>query len=205
MVIKIYFGDKPVFLCNELDAELNALQHQPETILLDEVSVRSIHTLIHEIQKPQFQQGIFIGKDMDALKRLFFHHFTNVTAAGGVVENERGEILLIFRKEKWDLPKGKQDPDESLEQCAVREVEEETGLRSVRLAEPITVTYHTYEEHGKSILKDSHWYKMYVEGPQNLIPQTEEDIHEIRWIKPSERARYAAESYPSIRDVLNAL
>lgn len=205
MIIKIYFGDKPVYLCTELDATLNALMHQPETILLDEVSAPSIHTLLHEIVKPQFHQGILIGKDLQTLKKLFFRHFTIVTAAGGVVENEHGEILLIFRKGKWDLPKGKQDPGESLEACAVREVEEETGLRSVRLAEPITVTYHTYEEHGKQILKDSHWYKMYVNGTQELIPQTEEDIHEIRWVEQSGLARYAEESYPSIRDVLNVL
>lgn len=205
MYIKIFFGNKPVYLCNATDAELNELLHHPETLLMEEVSAASVHTMLHEIVQPNFQTGIMIHPDLEALKKMFFRSFTKVTAAGGVVENEHQEILLIFRKGKWDLPKGKLDPSETIEACAVREVMEETGLKEVQLGNALMVTYHTYEEYGKKILKDSHWYKMFANGSQPLTPQTEEDIQEIRWVAPQDLKRYAAEAFPSVNDVLRHL
>ncbi len=122
--------------------------------------------------------------------------------AGGLVENEKGEYLLIHRRGKWDLPKGKLDKGETIEQCAVREVEEETGLQKPELKKPLTITYHTYDEFGKHILKDSHWYKMKVKGPQSIKPQTEEDIHDIKWVKKKDLSTYMQNTFPSIKDVL---
>src|SRR5215218_6550882 len=105
-----------------------------------------------------------------------------IIAAGGIVENENGEILFQFRRGVWDLPKGKLDDGESLEECAVREVEEETGLKKVELEEFLLATYHTYHENGKQVLKESHWYKMRADGRQELTPQTSEDISEVKWV-----------------------
>ena len=116
----------------------------------------------------------------------------------------KDEILMIFRRGKWDLPKGKLDTGETLEDCAIREVEEETGLRNIKLLSPLIITYHTYHEGSKFILKESHWYKMKVTGEQKLIPQTEEDIHEIKWVKKSDLKPYMKNSYPSVVDVLEA-
>src|SRR5215510_275068 len=98
-----------------------------------------------------------------------------IIAAGGLVVNDRDELLMIFRRGKWDLPKGKLDKGESLKDCAIREVEEETGLKNITLGPPLIITYHTYHEGARFILKESHWYKMSVSGQQNLVPQTEED------------------------------
>ena len=115
-------------------------------------------------------------------KKDFFKKFTLIQAAGGLIRNEKDEILLIFRRGKWDLPKGKLDTGETLEECAVREVEEETGLKKIKLISPLIITYHTYHEGARFVLKESHWYSMTVRGKQTLIPQTEEDIHEIKWV-----------------------
>ena len=109
---------------------------------------------------------------------------------------------MIFRKGMWDLPKGKSDPGEKLEDCALREVEEETGLQNIELLSPCIITWHTYHEGSKFILKESHWYKMKVRSDQPLIPQTEEDIHEIKWIKKTALKEYLNKSFPSIADVL---
>jgi 8-oxo-dGTP pyrophosphatase MutT (NUDIX family) len=128
--------------------------------------------------------------------------FQIIRAAGGLVFNDKGEALFIFRRGKWDLPKGKLDEGESLEQCAVREVQEETGLKNVVLKEFIITTYHTYEEEGKQVLKESHWYRMEVKGKQELIPQTEEDITDIRWVKKEGWTGLMENSFPLIKKVL---
>ena len=116
--------------------------------------------------------------------------------------NEKKEILLIFRRGKWDLPKGKLDKGETLEGCAVREVEEETGLTKVKLIAPLTISYHTYHEGTKFILKESHWYNMKTKSDQPLTPQTEEDIHEIKWIRNEDIKQFIKNTFPSIVDVL---
>jgi ADP-ribose pyrophosphatase YjhB (NUDIX family) len=122
----------------------------------------------------------------------------NITAAGGIVQNDQGQILLIFRRGKWDLPKGKLDDGESIEECAVREVEEETGLKNVQLGELIDITTHVYTEKAKDIVKQTHWFAMKVDGEQQLVPQTEEDIMEIKWVKENELSGYLSNTYPNI-------
>lgn len=126
-----------------------------------------------------------------------------ILAAGGVVENEKGELLLIYRKKHWDLPKGKLDEGESIEECAVREVEEETGLRNVLLGELIDTTIHHYEENGEQITKKTAWYKMKGSSMDKLTPQTEEQIEAIKWVKPDELQPYTENTYPNIIQVLN--
>ena len=155
------------------------------------------------MQLEKVHAGVFFHPDLEALKKAFLKKFTVVIAAGGVVRNETNDILLIFRRGKWDLPKGKLDKGEKLEDCAVREVEEETGLRKVKLEEPLIITYHTYHEGSRFILKESHWYTMLVNGEQKLVPQLEEDIHEIVWASNEQIDDYIPKSFPSIADVLN--
>ncbi|MBK5269452.1 MAG: NUDIX domain-containing protein, partial [Bacteroidia bacterium] len=111
---------------------------------------------------------------------------------------------FIFRRGKWDFPKGKLDNGETLEDCAIREVQEETGLNKIKLIAPLAVTYHTYHEGTKFILKESHWYTMKVKGEQALTPQTEEDILDIKWVKANNMDQYRKDSFPSIEDVINA-
>ncbi len=154
--------------------------------------------------KSEFHAGILFDKDFKKLKNTFFKHFTKINAAGGVVTNAADEILMIFRRGKWDLPKGKLDKDETLEQCAVREVKEETGLTGIELGEKIITTYHTYTEFGKHILKESHWYKM-LTTKQKLTPQAEEGITDIRWIKQSELKKYTSNTYQTILEILSQL
>jgi 8-oxo-dGTP pyrophosphatase MutT (NUDIX family) len=156
------------------------------------------------MQQANVHAGVFLHSNLEELKKAFFKKFMFVQAAGGLVYNETKEMLLIFRRGKWDLPKGKLDKGEKLEHCAVREVEEETGLTSVQLDKPLLVTYHTYHEGSKFILKESHWYTMRVNGDQKLVPQTEEDIHEIRWVKAVELKPYIQNAFPSVVDVLEA-
>jgi 8-oxo-dGTP pyrophosphatase MutT (NUDIX family) len=205
MYIKIYFGDKPVFLCDALDKELNELLHHEDTVFIDEVSNPAIKSLLHEIKKDNFHAGVLLNEDLEKLRKAFFKHFILIQAAGGLVLNEKKEVLMIFRRGKWDLPKGKLDPGEDLETCAVREVEEETGIGNITLQEKIGCTYHTYDEFGKHILKETHWYKMSSSSNQALVPQTEEDIQQLEWGGTKEMQKYLDNTYPSVAEILGHL
>jgi len=204
MFIKIYFGDKPLFLCDLIDKTIEPFVHHDDAVFIDELDTHTIKTIIHEMQQPQVKAGVFLHQDLEALKKAVFKKFIVILAAGGLVVNSADEALLIFRRGKWDLPKGKLDKGEKLEDCAVREVEEETGLRNVELLAPLIITYHTYHEGSKFLLKESHWYSMKVSGEQKLIPQTEEDIHEIRWVPGTGLESYINNTHPSVIDVLEA-
>jgi 8-oxo-dGTP pyrophosphatase MutT (NUDIX family) len=200
--ITIYFGDKPVFLCDEITPEIEEYRHHPDAVFIDELSTAAINSLLHEIKKTQFHAGIISGENFNKLKADFFKHFHLIKAAGGVVKNENEEILLMFRRGKWDLPKGKLDDGETLEECAKREVEEETGLKKLEIIKAITITYHTYVQFGKHNLKETHWYAMQTKGNEKLIPQTEEDITELAWVKKEDLQEYLSNSFPAIAEVL---
>jgi 8-oxo-dGTP pyrophosphatase MutT (NUDIX family) len=202
MFIKVYFNDKPLFLCNNVDKMIEPFIHHDDAVFIDELDAHTIKTIIHEMQLPKVHAGVFFHPDLEELRKAFFKKFTVIQAAGGLVTNEKKEILMIFRRGKWDLPKGKLDAGEKLEDCALREVEEETGLKKVKLISPLSITYHTYHEGSRFILKESHWYSMKVAGEQKLIPQTEEDIHEIKWVKNVDLENYMKNSFPSVADVL---
>lgn len=202
MYIKIYFGDKPLFLCDAVDETIQPFIHHDDAIFIDELDTHTIKTMIHEMEQASVHAGVFYHTSLEELKKAFFKKFTLIQAAGGLVQNEKKEVLMIFRRGKWDLPKGKLDKGESLEDCAVREVEEETGLQNVQLVSPLTITWHTYHEGARFMLKESHWYNMKVKGEQKLVPQTSEDIHEIKWVTAKAAEKLFPESYPSVTDVI---
>ncbi|MFQ3326361.1 MAG: 8-oxo-dGTP pyrophosphatase MutT (NUDIX family) [Salibacteraceae bacterium] len=112
-------------------------------------------------------------------------HFKLIEAAGGIVENERGDLLVIYRNGKWDLPKGKLEKSEKIKQCAIREVEEETAVSVSTCSEAsFEITYHVYYHKNSFVLKPTFWYKMTSKtNLQNLSPQTEEGIDKVEWIR----------------------
>lgn len=134
----------------------------------------------------------------------FKKNFHLIKAAGGTVIDDKERILLIFRKGKWDLPKGKLEDNEPLELCAEREIKEETGLNELELKKTLLITYHTYSEKGKSILKETHWFLFAAPGNQEVQPQTEEDISIVEWVEKNRLGEYLKNSYQLIRDVLSA-
>jgi 8-oxo-dGTP pyrophosphatase MutT (NUDIX family) len=205
MFIKIYFDSKPLFLCDKIDTTIDPYVHHDDTVFIDELNAHTIKTMIYEMSLPKVHAGVFIHDDLPALQKAFFKKFVVIQAGGGLVRNEDNEILLIFRRGMWDLPKGKLDKGETLEQCAVREVQEETGLKNVKLTAPLAITWHTYHEGTKFILKESHWYSMKIAGKQTLVPQAEEDIHEVKWVAPEDLKPYIDKSFASVADVLRSI
>ena len=149
MYVKIYFSDKPLFLCDNVDETIEPYIHHDDAVFIDELNTHTIKSMIHEMQEPEVHAGVFFNADLNELKKAFWKKFTIIKAAGGLVQNENNKLLMIFRRGKWDLPKGKLDDGETLEQCAVREVEEETGLTKIKLLTPLLTTFHTYHEGSK--------------------------------------------------------
>ena len=127
-----------------------------------------------------------------------------IIAAGGLVFNDKNELLMIFRRGKWDLPKGKLDEGEDIEECAVREVKEETGLENVSIENFTGLTFHEYfDTHlNEDVRKETHWYKMKAKGMQALIPQTEEDIEIIEWVDAKHIPGKLENSYANIVEII---
>ena len=128
-----------------------------------------------------------------------------IEAAGGLVFNKDGDILMIFRNGKWDLPKGKLEIGESVEECAIREVEEECGISGLIIENKIKDTYHTYVLERENILKKIYWYKMRTNFDGELVPQIEEGITKVSWVEKDQISEKLTNSYGNISDVLNRI
>ena len=204
MIIKIYFDDKPLFLCDNVDATLQPYVHHDDAVFIDELNLHTVKSMIHEMQDSSVHAGVFFHKDLNQLKDAFFKKFTLIKAAGGFVLNENKEVLMMFRRGKWDLPKGKMDKKESFEDCAIRETEEETGLKKIKLICPLITTYHTYHEGSKYVLKETRWFTMEASSDQKLLPQASEQITKLEWVGKNDLKKYLQNSFPLINDVLEA-
>ncbi|MBL7951735.1 MAG: NUDIX domain-containing protein [Flavobacteriales bacterium] len=144
-----------------------------------------------------------IGDGFDAWQ-AFQDDNVFVLAAGGLVRDEVGRLLAIKRLGKWDLPKGKVEKGEGVDTGAVREVQEECGLRAVVLIKPVISTWHTYERKGKQHLKRTEWFLMRASSEEELTAQSEEDIEEVRWLDEAGVRMMEADTYPSLIPVLKA-
>ena len=139
--------------------------------------------------------------DYKGLKRDFKSLYEDVPAGGGLVLNEKDQILFIFRRGFWDLPKGKMEGKESIKECAVREVMEETGVGELELVKKICTTNHQFKRNGIRKIKKSYWYLMRTKSVK-LIPQTEEDITKAKWMSLEKFMSKERPVYKSIMDVL---
>jgi len=127
-----------------------------------------------------------------------------IIAAGGLVTNLKDEILWIFRRGFWDLPKGKLDTGETIQTCAIREVSEETGLSEIYLHNMICFTNHTYFDNflNEEVTKRTYWFHMSIKSIQVGIPQKSEDIEKLEWASIENAAPFLAKTYPTIQEVI---
>jgi ADP-ribose pyrophosphatase len=134
--------------------------------------------------------------------KFFNFHFMLIAAAGGFIVNEKGEILLIYRFGKWDLPKGKAEKGEIPSETAIREVQEECGIHNLTIGSTLGETYHTYKMHGIPAIKKTVWFLMQFSGNEVPTPQLEEDIQEVRWVSPADIDQYLANTYDSLVEII---
>ncbi|MEN9611494.1 MAG: hypothetical protein RLZZ628_2308 [Bacteroidota bacterium] len=178
---KIFINNTPLYLM-ETHAVSTEWKNQPKSIVMPYIDRKSLFWYIDKLEKNGEMNYILLhSNDLEKLWADFKSIYKIIQAAGGVVENADGKTLLIFRRNFWDLPKGKIDKGETKEHAAVREVQEETGIQQIELLNPIRTTYHTYPQKEKRILKETFWFKMKTQET-DLLPQTEEDIEQAIWV-----------------------
>ena len=196
---KIYINEKPLIICSE--QEFPNIQNNSYSI-----SYESDRLSFNELLKKFSTDNglILVSNDVENTFLHFSKNLTLIEAAGGLIFNtERTKILMIYRRGKWDLPKGKIDEAESIKKAAWREVAEECGLKTHRIEDHLCDTYHIYEHKGKLILKKTYWYIMTAEE-EVLTPQAEEDITKAIWIPIEEiENTIKEETYPLILSIVN--
>ena len=159
-------------------------------------------TFYKNLKKGTKKDYVLVHKNPKELFQAIKKKLTIIKAGGGLVANANGDFLFIFRNKKWDLPKGKVEKDEKLKKTAIREVEEECGVKIEKREDLLCKTYHIYELNGKVILKRTNWYKMNVKGVPKLIPQKEEGIDKAVWLSPNKLDVVVKNTFPSIMDVI---
>lgn len=133
------------------------------------------------------------------------HRMNYIEAAGGIVINERGQLLFIFRHGKWDLPKGKLEPGELPGTGGIREVEEECNVHIAGITRELEPTWHAYELKENTVLKKTWWYLMSCADDRHMQPQTDEGITEVRWFNPDELEVITSNTYPLIKGIIEKL
>lgn len=158
--------------------------------------------VLRSLEQNEGRSFLLRGDDSASMWRAFAKRFKVIEAAGGIVKNDNGEYLLIYRNDTWDLPKGKIDPGETREEAAVREVREECGFSSLQLGSWVQNTYHIYEHKEKQILKVTYWYLMYSDQ-ETLKPQLDEGITDLGWKSDSDMDAVFENTYPNIELLLS--
>lgn len=194
---KVFFKDRRIFLGDKSES-LNF-----EGMVYAWTEGESLEGLVLQFEEDEEKDAIFIvAEDLESLFEHFRSCFSYIEAAGGKVFNSDQQILAIYRLEKWDLPKGKVEKGESVREAAVREVEEECGITKLNIIRELTSTFHTYWMKGKFMLKRTYWYEMRYDGSEKLVPQTEEDIQEVKWLSAEDLEGFCSNTYDSILEVM---
>jgi len=179
-----------------------SIKGSTQTIGLQDIDLEK---LFNNSSKNKKNTYLFVHPDIDQIFENLITNIKIIRAAGGLVKNGKGEYLFIFRLGKWDLPKGKVEEGEKMRKAALREVEEECGIKVDYLGKKIATTYHTYNMRGKFVLKQTKWYEMGVNDIPALIPQTEEDITAAEWLRKREIGKVRENTYPLINDILDKI
>jgi len=196
---KVFFNDRTIYLDNTLPD----MTRVGRDYVCAFENITDLKPQLRQFLNPEKSGNLYIFHDDPvSLFQTFSQCFTNIAAAGGLVRNNKGEALVIFRRGKWDLPKGKAEQGETMEQTAIREVEEECGLQGIEIQEFLKSTYHIYEGTGNFILKKTDWYSMTYSGSAKPSPLLKEEISEVRWIDSSQVEEICTNTYRSIQEII---
>ena len=154
------------------------------------------------LKKDSSSQVLVYGKPISTIWKTFKDLYLVVRAAGGVVRDPKKGFLFIYRNKKWDLPKGKMEEKETKKGAAIREVEEECGIKWLTITRKFPTTYHVYTDKNDRILKKTFWYEMNTEFNDSFTPQKKEGITKVKWKKGKKLKRAMKNSYPNIKFML---
>lgn len=193
---KVFIKEKVIYLTSEIYEKNNTWFHPFE-------SIERMNEVIRFFINANLFDGLnIIHNPVENIWEVFQAQYKIIQAAGGLVTNSQGEYLFIFRQNRWDLPKGKLEKGEQVEDAAIREVKEECGIEHLILNKKIKSTFHIYKEKGEQILKETHWFEMQCHNCENPKPQLEEKITKACWLKKEELNIVLENTYGSINDIV---
>ncbi len=195
----VFINNRPVYLVN--DSYRETFKRNTIWMRYHEGLMRLVLQITH-FENHFFSEAYIVG-DPEQMIQEIRDTAKEIHAAGGLVRNESGELLMILRNGKWDLPKGKIDQGESIEQAAVREVQEECGLSRLQLLQAGGTTYHTYADKERLFLKTTHWFSMSASSSEKLIPQHDEGIEQVQWMNDEQIASALQNSFASVVALLS--
>ncbi len=188
---KVFVNDCPIFLTDTKKISTGFEIINFECALINQI----IEAFLQKKKK-----GVYLYcEDLEAAWGTFQSKLKIQKAAGGKVINSNNEVLFIYRFNTWDLPKGKLEKGESIEECAVREVEEECGIANLIIKKELQTTYHIFERKGKIILKITYWFLMNSNYKGNLTPQIEEEIEKVEFKNVAETKEVLKDTYENIK------
>ncbi len=198
---KIYYGSKLIRLTNYFPL----IEPADTMVLYYDHEKKLIHRFIEFAEHGSYSTlFLWSGARYKEMKIHFFSFFKIIEAAGGVVKNENNEILVIFRNGKWDLPKGKIEKDkETFKQAAIREVQEETGLKTLNITGKLMTTYHLYFKKERMVLKPTYWFEMFAESSNRLTPAETENISMVAWVKKEDLPGILSNTYNSLKELFS--
>ena len=190
-MLQIFYKEKPIIISNKKSDLKNSLIIDPELIeSLD---------LLKPLTKKKINSIGVLSDESENVVNMFKKKFPEIIAAGGKVVNNKSEILFIYRNKMWDLPKGKAEKNENIAETALREVEEETGIKNLLIIKPLDKTYHIFKRGGKNYLKTTYWFEMKSDFNGKLKPQKKEGITRVEWIGIQNLSYILPKSYANIR------
>jgi 8-oxo-dGTP pyrophosphatase MutT (NUDIX family) len=188
---KVFVNDKPLFLTNQIFKETDF-----QLFLLESVDFKQ---LIVKYFQNKIQKAYLYHPDEKEIMKVLKTKIPVNKAGGGLVYNKNGEVLFIFRNGKWDLPKGGTNKGEEIEDTAMREVEEETGVNGLSISKKLQKTYHIFKRNGVYKLKITHWFEMHSNYDGIPIGQAEEGIEKVEWKNPEQIKEALKNSYENIK------
>jgi len=188
---KVFVNERPLILTNKI-TESKA----DNCFLMNE---NAIMQAINALVKKKLKKAYIYHPNSEEILKKFTKKIDLEVAAGGVVTNKEGKVLFIYRNDKWDIPKGKLDKGETIEECALREVEEETGVKGLKIENYLRTTYHVFKRKGKYMLKEVHWYAMKTNYKGKLKGQKNEGIEKVKWKGPAKIKKALENSYTNIK------
>jgi 8-oxo-dGTP pyrophosphatase MutT (NUDIX family) len=188
---KVFVNDKPLFLTNEIFKETDF-----QLFLLESVDIKQL--IVKMFQNKIQKAFLFYPDEKEIMKKLKTKIPAN-KAGGGLVYNKNGDVLFIFRGGKWDLPKGGIEKGEAIEETAIREVEEETGVTGLTITKKLQKTYHIFKRNGRYKLKICHWFEMQTDFDGLPQGQLEEGIEKVEWKNPQQIKEALTNSYENIK------
>ena len=194
---KVFINTKLIILTTSLP--------KSEHALIFPLAATSFKTILQALKKTKTEKVYLIGDDPATLLETFKSKLQVVQAGGGLVRNQSGKMLFIFRKGKWDLPKGKIDKGETILEGAKREVKEETGVKKLQINRLAGITYHIFKRNDIYQLKETHWFYMATTYNGKLQPEIQEDITKAKWKGPKKMAKALENSYENIKYLLKDL